>query len=465
MKRIRRESHTRFWMLLSLLLLLVAVRYSLQVDIPRAVYLVVIVLICLLGDQDEIIAMLMCCIPLHESVDFFYALVFCTAIYIFKSRISIRLNLSVILIFAMIIWELLHCFMSDFSIMGFIISIVPLVVLAVTMCSDLSELDYGFAVRALAMATLGVCLALFVKVLYLADFNVMLAISGIQRLGVDAADASERVSVTGGQVNPNSLGIIGVLAANGLLQLRSAGKGKRMDLVLACTIMVFCALTASRTYLVCLVLMLILMLFSQQGQVSRKIRFLALIIVLVALALTLLYLIFPDLLAYYIKRFFVADITTGRDQLMIRYHEFIMSDPRVLLFGIGLQDYGNRLTQYYMVTDNVPHNSIQELVIAWGLPGVLFFAALILIMFVVSRKQSKHQSLINYVPLMIILVKGMAGQMLNSAYTMLAFSYAYLSLCADLSPRHVQRIFTRTQTISHGSGYNINPSFRKDKKR
>ena len=117
MKRIRRESHTRFWMLLSLLLLLVAVRYSLQVDIPRAVYLVVIVLICLLGDQDEIIAMLMCCIPLHESVDFFYALVFCTAIYIFKSRISIRLDLSVILIFAMIIWELLHCFMSYFSIM------------------------------------------------------------------------------------------------------------------------------------------------------------------------------------------------------------------------------------------------------------------------------------------------------------------------------------------------------------
>ena len=86
-------------------------------------------------------------------------------------------------------------------------------------------------------------------------------------------------------------------------------------------------------------------------------------------------------------------------------------------------------------------------------------------MIAMSKKHCKHQSLINYIPLIIILVKGMAGQMLNSPYTMLAFSYAYLSMCADLSPRDEQRIFTRTQTIPRGSGHNINPSFRKDKKR
>ena len=43
------------------------------------------------------------------------------------------------------------------------------------------------------------------------------------------------------------------------------------------------------------------------------------------------------------------------------------------------------------------------------------------------------RKLLNYIPLIILLVKSQAGQMLNSSYTMLAFSLAYLSMCQDFT--------------------------------
>ena len=59
MRILKGKQHGRFYVLLSLLLLLICVRYSLQVDIPRAVFLAIILVIAVLGDRDEITAMCM----------------------------------------------------------------------------------------------------------------------------------------------------------------------------------------------------------------------------------------------------------------------------------------------------------------------------------------------------------------------------------------------------------------------
>ena len=459
------NNHVRFWCLLGILLLLIMIRYSIQVDIPRVIFIAVISLVVLFGDQDEVMAMILCCIPLHESVDFFYTLVLCTVVYVLKFYRQIRLRTDVLLILLMIVWELLHCLRSSFSIMTFISNVIPLIVLAVMMAADVKMLDYAFIVRAVAWVTLGVSLVLFLKVLFFSNFNIPVAIAGLRRLGSDQHSGIVDVAVSGGQINPNTLGIVTVLVSTGLMQIKSMKRGRAEDMVLMCAVIVFAALGASRTYLVCLVLMMVLLILSEKGGIVRKTRSMFKLLCIITVAMCFFAMVFPENFEYYVSRFSVADITTGRDDLMVRYHNFIVRNPDVMIFGIGLQNFGDRLIEYYRVAENVPHNSIQELVIAWGLPGVFLFVALILTMIAMSKKHCKHQSLINYIPLIIILVKGMAGQMLNSPYTMLAFSYAYLSLCADLSPKDEQRIFTRTQTIPRGSGHNINPSFRKDKKR
>ena len=143
---IPRNHHGRFVCLLGLLLLMIMTRYAFQIDLPRLAFLGMIGLIALLGDQDEITAMIIACIPLHESIDFFYALVLCTAVYVCKFYRQIRLGTNVLLVLVIILWELLHCLRSSFSPVEFLSCVIPFIILAVLMASDVEKMDYGFVV-------------------------------------------------------------------------------------------------------------------------------------------------------------------------------------------------------------------------------------------------------------------------------------------------------------------------------
>ena len=445
MKRLnpQKKSHKRFGWLLGLLILLIMVRYALQIDIPRVVFLGIIGLIALLGDRDEIVAMCICCIPMHESIDFFYSIVICAAVYVLKYFRSLRVGTSVPLVLLIICWELLHCFRPSFDVVMFLSGVIPFIVLAILMASDAKNLDYPFIIRAFAWTTLGITLVLFTRVLFFADFNIPQALAGLQRLGSDRHSNIENVTVKGGQIHPNSLGIIAVLASTGLMQLRSMKMGKKLDLLLMCVMLIFAALSTSRTYLACLAMMILLLIFAEPGGIKKKLRLIAVLCVAIAAAVLAFAVIFPESYAYFIGRFMASDITTGRDSLMVLYHRFIIDNPQVMFFGIGLQDYGNRLVSVYRIAKGVPHNSIQEMIIAWGIPGLLLFGMLIFCMFRSSYYRNRRQSLINWIPLIIILFKSVAGQMITSPYTMLALSYAYLSLCIDMTPKNTH-VYTRT---------------------
>ena len=430
-----KNSRVRFWCLFGLLLVLVSVRYALQIDIPRVLFLLIIGSIAVFGDRDEIVAMCMALIPMHESVDLFYSLVICFAVYVFKYHSQFRFGYNVLLVVFIAVWELLHCFFTSFSIVFYLTCVIPFIILAILIASDAEKLDYPFMIRALAWAVLGTCIMMLVRVFYFANFNIALALFNLQRMGSDLHSNIEDVEVAGGQIHPNSLGIIAVLASTGLMQLRQLKASRVSDMVLMCAILVLAALSASRTYLACLALMIFLLIFSEKGGIQKKIRLLVMLASAIAIAVFVFAVLFPDSLAYYISRFFVSDLTTGREDLMDLYHAFIINNPNVLFFGIGLQEYGDRLVNVYRVAFNSPHNSIQEIIIAWGLPGLIIFAIQFFNMYVAASRRNKKLALINWIPLIIILFKGMAGQILTSPYTMLTLSYAYLSLCQDFSAK------------------------------
>lgn len=458
------DNHILFYGMLAVLLGLCIVRYAFQINIPLIGLLVLAVLIAMFSNIDEIIALCVCMIPLITSIQHNYVLMFCILCYLARYRKLVNVDLTIVPVLLMILWELFHGFDGIFSPVDFVCMFLPQVVIALMMFSGKHEFDYDFVVHSYALSVFGMCVSLLGRVFYASGFDFAAVLVNLQRLGMDLKTTTN-LEIVGGQQNPNTLGIQCVLAVTGLIQIRNAGRKHRSDLVIMIGLLVFGALTSSRTYIACLVAMFGLFILSKKGSAVDKLKIVGWAILLVAVMVLLLYLIFPDVLTYYISRFFAEDITTGRDRLMLLYHEFIVSNPKVLLLGIGLQDYKNQLINVHRVAENVPHNALQELIIAWGIPGVILFSAWIIAMIVTSKKRCKQQGLINYIPLLIILFKGMAGQMLNSAYTMLAFSYAYLSMCADLSPRDEQRIFTRTQTIPRGSGHNINQSSERTKKR
>lgn len=426
----RKWDHFRFSVLFCLLAALLLIRYGLQLGIPRIALTAVIALIAFFGDRNEILAIALCCIPMHEMVDFSYALSACAGLFVMKNYSSVRVNLSVILVLFIILWELLHCLEPNFSMMSFLFSVIPLIFLAVILCVDVSNIEYAFIVRAMATAAAVTCLVLLVNLIVRANFDIAAAIAGLQRLGT-LTEKEESTAMVGSAINPNSLGIICVLSITGLLQLRAVEENRKTDIALMIILLVFGGLTSSRTYLVCLILMALLMLLGQPGDIKKKIRLLCILALLTFVALLLLSCFFPELLLYYSQRFQTDNIAGSRDVLLATYHKYITEDPKVLFWGIGRHNYSSKLTEIYRVARNIPHNAIQEIIVAWGIPGLILLALLCGMMLVQSRKYNRIHNLMNYVPLLIIMAKSMAGQFLTSTYTMLAISYAYLSLCQN----------------------------------
>ena len=428
------NKHTSFYILLTALIIFLFARYAFQYDVPRYALTIVVMAMALLGDQDEILAALMCCIPLHNAVNFSITLIVCATIYVLKSIRNFSFGFSSVLILLMVIYELLHAFLGYFQPLLFFADMAPLFVLLAIMRVDLKKIDYAFIVRTMAIILASLCMTLLVNFIISAGGDLVSAVSSIKRIGVVNTD--ETLYGTG--VHPNTLGIINVLAIAALLQLRFIGRNINFDSVLVVFLLMFGMLTSSRTFLACFLFMTSLFIIGQVGGLKRKIIIFAKMTLLIVFVLFAMSVMFPETLEYYAMRFSSTDITTittGRDILMYDYYYYLVSNMNVMFFGVGLNDFTEKVINVYNMSTHTPHNSIQEIVVAWGILGIIMVTLLFVAMVMESKWSDYQKVVINYIPMFIILLKSMAGKLLTVGYTMLALSFAYLSLCQDFSER------------------------------
>ncbi len=426
----KRNSRIRFFALLALLFGLIFVRYVFQISFPRQILLAVAILIALCSDKDELVALCICCIPLYTTIQYTFIISVCLIIYCYRFGRGIKFNLSLILILVMMAWELLHCFTGAFALLSYVGIFVPFVLCAVLMYDTEYRADYYFIVQMFSVTTLVMCVVLLSQLVVASGFNIVLALSNLRRLGMGQNEGAE--------LNPNTLGILCVLAVTGLIQRQMFHKKSRANIVQIVVLILFGMLTSSRTFLVCLAIMALLFLFGQKGGLARKLKFLGAILAVAVAALLLLYIFFPDLLEFYLERFQAEDISSGRTEIFKDYNEFLLSAPLAGLFGVGVQDFANKVTNVYRVSFSAPHNGMQELVVAWGFPGLAMFAIFLLILVRSSVRKSGRHTLISYIPLLILLAKAQVGQVITSSYTMLAFTYAYLSLAQSFPSERAQ---------------------------
>lgn len=422
-----RYIHLRFCILLVLFVILLFMRYAFQINISKGTLTVFIAVIALTGNRNEILAVTMSCIPLHNAVDLFVSVGICMIAYILKNSKFIKVNSAAFITLLIITWEYIHCFNYGFSIKLFIVSIIPLVFLALIMCTDMEDIDYGFIVRTMAVVTAVVCIVMLSSLFIMADFNIAEAFTGIRRLGVFSNDSKMQNLA----VNPNSLGIVCLLSITSLLQLRILEKSQKSDSLLILILLVFGIMTASRTFLICLIMMIVLLSIGMQVNTKKSIQFLISLSVLVIIAAFILNRYFPNTIEYYIYRFQKDDITNGRDLLIQIYNNYISNNMDVMFFGIGLTNYEDKIINICHISNGVPHNAVHEIIIAWGIIGIILFSIQCIVMIIQSRKVCRQQTILNYIPLFIILLKSMAGQLLTSGYTMMALVLAYLSLCQN----------------------------------
>ena len=254
-----------FYILLTVLCLLLLVRYSFRIEIPRIVLTAIIIIIAFIGDKNEILAITIGCIPLQNAIDFYICLMICAVILVFKNYKQVKIGYAVLLVAGMIIWELVHCFFFDYSPKLLLVSLVPLIFIAVILSTDIKGNDYAFIVRIMALLTCYMCIIVLITNIVSADGNILKAFVNLRRLGI----LSEEETLLGGEINPNSLGIVNVLGITGILQIRALGQKKWSDIALVFIMLVFGMLTLSRTFLVCLAVMFVLVLFGQRNNLKK----------------------------------------------------------------------------------------------------------------------------------------------------------------------------------------------------
>ena len=393
-----KNKHTGFYVLVAILMVLTLAKYAFLLNIHKLILTFIVILMSFLGDKDEIFATIMCCIPLHNSINFYVATSVCSVVLVFKYLNEFRFKGHIILVLSMIIWELLHCLDGNFDIIAFMTSLSPLVVLMIIMSSEVKDVDYLFIVRSMAIVWIGLCVVQLANFAMLTGGDFVSTFANLQRLGVFWGEDDFKLIA----INPNTLGIISVLITTGLLQYVSINNYKKIDLIFIIFCLLFGMIASSKTFLVCFLTMGILFVWGQYGSAFQKFKILALITIVALFAVGIEALLFPETLEYLVNRFSDSDVTTGRYALMQDYHTYIMNNTDVMFFGIGLNEFGIDVGK---VSFNVPHNSIQEVIVAWGLLGFFMIGSMILLMIFETRSCVKQRTPLNYIPLIIIYFK------------------------------------------------------------
>ena len=425
----KQNTHQLFKFLFGVLLALIFVRYVLQIAFPWEILLALVAIIAVLGDRDEIIAMCVCCVPLYTSLQYIYALLICMVFYAVKFREDLRIDGGIFPVIVMLVWELLHCFDPYSSVLGGIRALVPLIFCTFLMFCPREQISYPFVVRSFAFCVAGMCLIVLSKLLAASGFNVAQAFANMQRLGT----ASENAEVIGADFNPNFLGFVCIIASTGLLQLKISGQSRKYDMAYIAFLLLCGLLTLSRTFLVCLALMAVLFILTNRNNIGKALKMTGGVLVAVLAVCLVMLAAFPNMIENWIARFQVADITAGRLDLMALFHKRIFEAPDIYLFGIGIQSVTAKVIARFgagkILGTVVPHNAVQEMVFCWGIPGLLLMIIFLCTLVTSAKRKNPNARLINYIPLILLLVKIQAGQLLTTPSNMLIIALTYLSMC------------------------------------
>lgn len=404
------------------------VRNALGIDFPVIFLLGIMLIPIVFGNDDNIWATVVACIPFSTGFQYKYALFAALVIFVIRRRGKINLSGSGILILLMMLWELLHAFMGAFSLYEYLRCFAELLIVFIITGADLKNVNYKLVLRTLAICTVGVCfIMLYIQLLGRdMDLQSLLSLNYRQfRFGAGNIKAEN----FGLNFNANGLGSICCQAVAAILILYGRKEHRSFDICMAILAALFGFFTLSRAYIVCILFVVGFFVLSSSGDIGKRLKGM---LGVACLALVVVFVIgqfFPGVYENLTVRFSEDDVLNGRDDLLVFYSKHIFSAPLYMLFGIGLQDFQEKLIDIYGGYVQVCHNGPQEVWVVWGIVGVVLFFGMILTMISESKRFLKKKPLYQYMPLFLMLLYSLSGQLIRSGSGLLALILIYVCLC------------------------------------
>lgn len=424
-----------------LMALLMIARYILRINISSVAFLLVAVVPVFFGSTSELLACVMTYIPLSPAFQYKYALLIAMSVMLLRSRWRLRSGIVFILIILMMVWEALHIGYGYFSIKEYFRGFAELLFLGALIMIDIGEIDYQLIIRSLVLFVVGVCGIMLFMQLKQSNFS-LLAIVSRSAANWRFGQSNMTSGAFALNFNANNLGFICNLSICSVLLLRKRNEHTKMDMVFAVCSVIFALMTLSRAAIVCMAMIVMLYVIGDKEKTKRWIRELIVVALVGIIAIALIYRFLPTVFDNILERFQRKDVWNGRGSLMTQYMRFVFMEPKNLLFGIGMQGIYEKVSPIVWVHD-VPHNGLQEVLVAWGIPGVLAVLSCLMLICVLSRVCSQgKRSFYQFMPFLLTLVFTMSGQLLTSPRALLSLSFAYICACiaSDESQKGVKEI-------------------------
>ncbi|MBE7046068.1 MAG: O-antigen ligase family protein [Ruminococcaceae bacterium] len=422
---IQKKSHSIFLLMLGVFILLIFARTVVGITFPVVILLGWFAVTALFSDRDELLTLCILCIPTASAFQYKYALILGMVVYALKFKDDFKLNLCILPVVIMMVWELIHGLFYDLSIVELLRDFVELIFLSFMMCIKKRETDYVFLCRVFGYVVGIIVIFVLINVLRTRNYDLnALFEEGNYRFGIGNKEAEN----FGLNYNPNGLGRLCNCGIVSLMLLRYVKKQMVLDNVVAIILILIGGLTVSRTFI--LTCAAIFVVFALLGNKSGKGRIKTILITAI-LVLVIWFVVANFLPAVYdrfVARFSESDITGGRSGLLDIYDEHIYSSWKHALFGIGLQNVSTKMNQIYGLVTEVPHNGVQELIVVWGWPGLCMFLSMLLCVIHSAGKNVKKFGIINFVPFVFVIGTSMAGQLITAGSKLLMLSFAYITL-------------------------------------
>lgn len=429
--RIQTKTNNRiFKVYLLAMFALMAVRYLLKVDVPAVAFLLVAMLPIWWGNTSEQLAFAASCIPLSVAFQYKYALLILSVAILIKNQWRLKRSGVFFVVIAMMAWELWHAFYGQFSYVEYLRDFAELILLGVVTSIDLHEVDHKLVIRSLAISVVGVCAIMLIMQLQQFGFDLVAIFARSAhsfRFG-QSNMASGRFAIN---FNANNLGFICNLATCGNLLLVIRKEYRWLDIILAVFSLAFAMMTLSRAAIVCAIMVFVAYFIFSEGKLTKKIWSIVGGVLVALLGLVLIRIFVPAVYENIAERFQRTDVWNGRGNLLKYYNQFLFSSPMYLLFGIGMQHVFEKVSPHYPVID-VPHMGLQEVCVVWGLVGLVMFAVIIWKIVTTSKHYAYgKRQLYQFMPLGLVMVFSMTGQLVTSSRVLIALTFAYICLCIN----------------------------------
>ena len=431
------KKHRLFWIMMAGFMFLVFVRNIYKIEYPIVILLGYACFMAMLADHDETMALAVSFIPFSAAFQYRYALLAISVIYAIKHWEEMKnINLyAYIPLVLMMCWEASHALLGEFSLVLYLQGFSELMFCSFVISLPNKKFDYSLISRTLAVAVVFCCSISLWKLLETVDFDFeAIFLEGNYRFGIVEADAGSYVL----NYNANVLGFMCNMGMLGLLLRMEKHKANIFDIVLSLLLVLIGFLTISRSFTICLLIATVLYVFAVSRDIGRLLKYLAWVGTIVIFVLIIINVSAPYILENLFERFSENDVTGGRAGLLEWYNNYLFDSPEHFLFGTGMQNILTKVNvDSWNVVDNVPHNAIQEILVIWGLMGLVLVVCMISLIVICSRRNQIH-CLMNYLPLIMMLIMIQSGQFITGGKYLVFLVFVYAALSTDFKKRKVK---------------------------